>query len=74
LHQDHDTLNLAFVDRESHDISPAYSLDVMLDRQFEILRPHVTAVDEDEILAAPGNYERPTHEIPEIARLQPAVG
>ena len=41
-----------------HDIAAARSVDVILDRQLEILRPHIAAIDQDEILAASGDDSR----------------
>src|SRR5258707_11926479 len=39
------------VDGESHDVAAAHSVDVILDRQLEILGPHIAAIDKNEILA-----------------------
>src|SRR5258708_5522876 len=73
LQQDHDALSILSVDGESHDVAAAHSVDVILDRQLEILRPHIAAVDKDEILAASSDDEGAADEITKVAGVQPTV-
>src|SRR5258707_3316675 len=61
------------VDGESHDVAAAHSVDVILDRQLEILRPHIAAVDKDEILAASSDDEGAAAEITKVAGVQPTA-
>ena len=74
MHEDNDTLSVPSVDRERDDVPTAHTVDMVLDRQLEILRPHVAAVDDDEILAASGDDDGVADEITHITGVQPAVG
>ena len=76
LHQQHDALAAlaarALVDREGGGIAAPQPRQ-LLDRPFEVLRPHIAAVHDDQVLAAPGDGERAVGQVAEIAGIEPAV-
>src|SRR3546814_6050535 len=44
------------------------------DRPFDVLRPDVPAIGDDQVLAAPGDDELAVDRVAEIARIEPTVG
>ena len=73
LHQDDHRLAVILVDREGGDVA-APQVGQLLRRPFQVLRPDVAAVEDDEVLGAAGDHDLVVEQVAEVAGLQPAVG
>ena len=58
---------------ECRDVAAADLVQLRLDAPFQILRPQVAAVDQDQILGPPGRYDLALDDQAQVAGLQPAV-
>src|SRR4029453_15645981 len=73
LHQQDDFPTLFLLDGEGAGIAAAQVLQ-RLDRPFDVLRPDVAAVDDDEVLGPAGDDELAIAPVAEIAGIEPSVG
>ena len=72
LHQHDDFLALLRLDREGAGIAAAQARQ-RLDRPFDVLRPDVAAVDDDQVLGAAGDDDLAVAPVAEVAGVEPAV-
>ena len=58
---------------EGRDVAAADPVEFSLDAPFQILRPQVAAIDQDQILGPPGRHDLAIDDQAQVAGLQPAV-
>ncbi len=59
--------------REHRHVAAAQGRSLGLGGPFQVLGPYVAAVDDDQVLGAPGEHDLPAREIAEVARVEPTV-